>query len=147
MLKINEKNGNLEYLDVTDAYKDIANKYHKGTQIDILGRKYLLLENEELPEGVDGLCDTYGRLIKIAPLDKMKTPLAPHQETKRKNSVLCHEIIHAFLFESGLDSYCNDEVLVDWLALKLPQLVEVCAKNGCVQLNIENAYGYKRGWF
>lgn len=139
MLEINKDTGDLKYQDVTDAYKELGNKYYRGEQIDILGKKYLILKNEELPEDVDGVCDKYGRIIKIAPVEKMKNPLTPHQEHKRKKAVLRHEIIHAFLFESGLESYCDDEVLVDWLTLKLPEIVETCAKEDCLQLFIENS--------
>ena len=139
MLEINKDTGDLEYQDVTDAYKELGNKYYRGEQIDILGKKYLILKNEELPEDVDGVCDKYGRIIKIAPPEKMKNPLAPGQEHKRKKAVLRHEIIHAFLFESGLESYCDDELLVDWLALRLPEIVEACAKSDCLQLYIENS--------
>lgn len=138
MLEINKDTGDLKYQDVTDAYKELGNKYYRGEQIDILGKKYLILKNEELPENVDGVCDKYGRIIKIAPAEKMKNPLAPGQEHKRKKAVLRHEIIHAFLFESGLESYCDDEVLVDWLTLKLPEIVETCAKEDCLQLHIKN---------
>lgn len=43
-----------------------------------------------------------------------------------QKSVLRHEIIHAFLYESGLDS-CSDwatnEEIVDWIAIQFPKLL------------------------
>ena len=46
---------------------------------------------------------------------------------------LRHEIIHAFLFESGLagESHCStswagNEEMIDWIALQLPKIIKVC---------------------
>ena len=40
--------------------------------------------------------------------------------------VLCHELVHAFLFESGLggESWANNEELVDWIAFQFPKMLE-----------------------
>ena len=49
-----------------------------------------------------------------------------------KKSVLRHEIVHAFLFESGLDmqsgeceSWANNETMVDWFAIQYPKIQKV----------------------
>lgn len=41
--------------------------------------------------------------------------------------VLRHEVIHAFLYESGLnDSYCwDEESTVDWFAIQSPKIFKV----------------------
>lgn len=41
--------------------------------------------------------------------------------------VLRHEVIHAFLYESGLnDSYCwDEESTVDWFAIQAPKIFKV----------------------
>ena len=41
-----------------------------------------------------------------------------------KNNLLRHEIIHAFLIESGLNDACDwhCEEMVDWLAMQFPKL-------------------------
>ena len=39
-----------------------------------------------------------------------------YEKMTRFKETMRHEIIHAFLHESGLENYCDDEVLVDWLA-------------------------------
>lgn len=40
--------------------------------------------------------------------------------------VLRHEIIHALFYESGHElNYCNDETLVDLLAIQLPKIKEL----------------------
>ena len=49
-----------------------------------------------------------------------------------KNKVLRHEILHAFLYESGLRenskgclAWAENEEMVDWFAIQIPKLVEV----------------------
>lgn len=49
-----------------------------------------------------------------------------------------HEIIHAFLFESGLSEnfthpeYGHDETYVDWIASQFPKMCEVFKEVGCL---------------
>lgn len=44
---------------------------------------------------------------------------------------LRHEVIHAFMFESGLDSetehvkFPEDEIFVDWVAIQYPKIKKV----------------------
>lgn len=38
---------------------------------------------------------------------------------------LRHEVIHSMFHESGLKSYCQDEVLVDWIALQFGKLSKI----------------------
>lgn len=48
------------------------------------------------------------------------------------NKVLRHEIIHAFLYESGLSTCCewaNNETIIDWIAIQSPKienLINLC---------------------
>ena len=48
-----------------------------------------------------------------------------------KNRIVRHEIIHAFLFESGLGfnyehkPFGHDETMVDWLAIQWPKIKHV----------------------
>ena len=46
--------------------------------------------------------------------------------------VLRHELIHAFLFESGLDQNSNlceswaiNEEMVDWMAIQMPKIMNI----------------------
>ena len=46
-----------------------------------------------------------------------------------------HEIIHAFLYESGLSfnsDWAVNEELVDWIAIQFPKIAEVYEKLGCM---------------
>ena len=46
--------------------------------------------------------------------------------------ILRHEIMHAFMYESGLDTetaFARDEILIDFLAIQLPKIVGVLDKH------------------
>ena len=48
--------------------------------------------------------------------------------SKHINKVKRHEIIHAFLYESGLDcntDWATNEEIVDWIAIQYPKLKEI----------------------
>jgi hypothetical protein len=49
-----------------------------------------------------------------------------------KAKVLRHEITHAFLHESGMQDYCDDEVLVDWLGIMIPKIVSAMKEAKCL---------------
>ena len=106
--------------------------------IEILGTKYKLEyrnleDNKELDE-MDGYTDNYKKIIVIGNLeqrDYFKNELKGKINIV-KNKVLRHEIIHAFLFESGLDtnsnrsdSWADNEEMVDWLAIQSPKIFKV----------------------
>lgn len=44
--------------------------------------------------------------------------------------VLRHELLHAFMYESGMDvgTLFHNEETVDWIAMQLPKIVDVCYK-------------------
>ena len=49
-----------------------------------------------------------------------------------QNKVLRHEILHAFLYESGLynntktdDDWARDETIIDWFAIQSPKIFKV----------------------
>ena len=51
---------------------------------------------------------------------------------KYQNKVLRHEIIHAFMYESGLDcnsrgveSWADNEEMVDWFAIQAPKILKI----------------------
>jgi hypothetical protein len=56
-----------------------------------------------------------------------------------KKEVLRHEIIHAFLYESGLDAcsgsaenWASNEEMVDWFAIQSPKMFQVFQEQGLV---------------
>jgi len=64
---------------------------------------------------------------------------------KRYREVLRHEITHAFFSESGLDGYCIDETLVDWIAKQFPKLCKIFAECDCFDIDGEKAAIFKCG--
>ena len=106
-------------------------------KVDILGTKYEILQlnadkDPELRE-CDGYCDkTIKRIVITTP--SADCNLGDFEVYRRK--ILRHEIIHAFLFESGLHenfthSMGHDETYVDWIAVQYPKLKAAFIKAGC----------------
>lgn len=85
-------------------------------QIDILGTEYTFLTKTKYEdvslEIMDGYCKPYEKLIIVE----------KNEDVEFRNRVTRHEIIHAYLFESGLQELTNNEILVDWLAIQFPKL-------------------------
>ena len=93
----------------------------KVKKLNILGEEYSVLtyDNENFPkQGYDGLCNTL----------KKEICLREKNDSRIQKEVLRHEIIHAFLHESGLTEYENDELLVEWIAMQFPKLKTVIEK-------------------
>ncbi|WP_342756748.1 hypothetical protein [Kineothrix sedimenti] len=112
------------------------------TTVNILGTKYEISEEDfDQPElkgkNRSGYCFFSAKKIVIEDLntdDDWKVEPIEIQRYQRGN-ILRHEIIHAFLFESGLiqnSAECNawavNEEMVDWLALQSPKIYRVFAE-------------------
>ena len=73
---------------------------------------------------MDGYCDETTKTIvvdEMKPDDHSKLNLKEYQ-----NKVTRHELIHAFLFESGLaesSPWARNEEMVDWIASQFPKSV------------------------
>lgn len=85
----------------------------------------------------DGYCDKTMNLIVVKTNDENDT-LGNWEEYMRK--VLRHELIHAFLFESGLHEEFmhpgrgHDEAYVDWFAV---QMLKIKTAYDCVLAQLE----------
>lgn len=98
-------------------------------KVSILGTEYTIerkkVSDDILLEEKDGYCDNttksivtcilkpeFGSSVDVGPVEKR---------------LLRHEIIHGFLYESGLDAnstWGTDETLVDWIALQFPKMLK-----------------------
>lgn len=105
--------------------------------INILGTEYTIEEKtraeDDTLEACDGYCDKTTKEIVIAKPDK-GSDLKDFDVYRRK--VMRHEIVHAFLFESGLHENWekeagHDETMVDWIAVQFPKMQAVFIKAGC----------------
>lgn len=104
----------------------------KNTQINVLGTFYKIeyrnSNNDISLKDVDGYCDYTSRLIVIKANNNNE--LGDFERSQKK--ALRHEIIHAFLAESGLQSnfqHCNefghDETMIDWFAIQFPKILKI----------------------
>lgn len=101
--------------------------------IDVLGTKYtveILKRDEDAflrDNEIDGYCDKTTKRIVVRAEDETNE-LGNYDDYKRV--CLRHEIVHAFLFESGLqqnfkhDQWGHDETMVDWVAMQFPKLLK-----------------------
>ena len=100
--------------------------------VNVLGTKYTIKESNELADtnlkNNDGYCD---HSIKTIVIDTFRVSPGSLEDLETyKKQVIRHELIHAFLFESGLDgcSWAKDEEIVDWIACQFPKLQHAFAQ-------------------
>ena len=101
-------------------------------KINILGTYYTIEElsrtEDKILNTCDGYCDKTSKRIVIVTRPE-DCELDNFEEYRKK--ILRHEIIHAFLFGSGLqenfkhDTWGHDEIMVDWIAIQFPKLLDV----------------------
>jgi len=96
--------------------------------IDVLGVPYAIINGDRSKdpclEKSDGYCD---HTIKTCVIDTLiHTDNSVADLDLYRKQVVRHELIHAFLFESGLgcESWgCNEEI-VDWIAFQFPKMLQ-----------------------
>lgn len=100
-------------------------------KVNILGTEYTVETRDSKSDQIlidkDGYTDFSLKLIVIEDISKENGYQWGDLEAFRQK-VLRHELVHAFMYESGLD--CNsewgrDETLIDWIAIQLPKISEV----------------------
>lgn len=97
---------------------------------NVLGTEYeIKIANSETDpylRDMDGYCDETTHTIvvdEMIPDERSKKNLQDYQ-----NKVIRHELIHAFLFESGLavnSNWANNEEMVDFFAIQFPKIKKV----------------------
>lgn len=105
-----------------------------GKDIQILFRKE---DTDAKLKNCVGYFDSSKGWIVIKILEPDATSLGDLDKYQRE--VLRHEIIHAFLYESGLDAcsnsaenWANNEEMVDWFAIQYPKIFKVFREQGLV---------------
>lgn len=119
--------------------KKTSNLFKRNdTFVDILGSEWTIQFRDEDPafEKAQGYAEPNEKIIIIENV-KPTNPNEPLELTEYAQSidqkrVLRHEILHAFLMESGLDANANavenwatNEEMVDWFAIQSPKIFKV----------------------
>jgi hypothetical protein len=105
-------------------------------KINVLGTEYKLYisteEKEPRLKNSWGVTDVYAKEIIISNDCDRGTEYDCKNLKLFKNKVIRHEIIHAFLYESGMkenssatQSWVENEEMVDWFAIQLPKIYKV----------------------
>lgn len=110
-----------------------------NTKVNILGIEYevkFLSEKEDKRlEEFDGYIDVYSKLIIV---ENSRTGNI-YDIAKHRNKVLRHEIVHAFLYESGLSEnssspccWAENEEMVDWIAIQGEKIYKAWESVGAI---------------
>jgi hypothetical protein len=117
-------------------------------KVNILGTEYEILrcnydEDEKFKDrGIDGYCNMVMKRIVICNIVTYpgyeNESQACHKEIEKQT--LRHELVHAFLAESGLrDSsgsiptgWATNEEMVDWIALQFPKMLKAFQEADCL---------------
>ena len=109
------------------------------TKIDVLGTTYTISvvhkNKDKFLVTADGYCDKTSKKIVVRAKDE-SCELDDYEVYKK--TCLRHEIIHAFLYESGLhqnfhhDEWGHEETMVDWIATQFPKLHKAFKAAGCL---------------
>lgn len=105
-------------------------------KINILGTEYkIIIKSEEEEPRLKrswGFTDVYTKEIYIASDCTKETEESCRNLIDFKKKVIRHEIIHAFLYESGMkensngtQSWVENEEMVDWFAIQIPKIVKI----------------------
>jgi len=114
--------------------------------LNILGTDYTMEiknykdDSEFEKAGIDGYCDSVTKEIVVC---NMSTFPGLENETKERNKLMenytmRHEIMHAFLNESGLQEssytckrgWAKNEEMIDWFAIQSPKIFKVYQELG-----------------
>lgn len=90
---------------------------------------------EEYPKlkNCDGYTDFSIKRIVVADFEKDESSVEDLEWYKKK--VLRHELVHAFIHESGLAENCSwarDEVLTDWVTMQFEKMLGVFIELNCI---------------
>lgn len=105
----------------------------ESKKINILGAAYTLTitskNQDDRLKDAEGICDeTVKELLVENYADSEGDPTCKKNLAVQIRKNLRHEIIHAFLFESGLaenSNWAQNEEMVDFFAIQFPKLLEV----------------------
>lgn len=100
--------------------------------VNVLGTVYSVTVSNDSKEprlnDCDGFCDETTKEIYADDYQSYSDDLSAKRNLKlQTKKVIRHEIVHAFLFESGLAEnslWAKNEELVDWIAMQGPKIIK-----------------------
>ncbi len=107
-------------------------------KIKVLGTEYEIVKDaseKEYPQlkKCDGFTDFSAKKIVVAEFEKDENSVDDLEWYKKK--VLRHELVHAFIHESGLAENCEwarNEELTDWIAIQFEKILGVFIELQCI---------------
>lgn len=136
-------------VDIADVAVTGSKQPHRKekTTVNILGTTYkiIVIEQEDYRsnENTDGWCDSIAKEILI--YNYVQSTESVKDLVAYQKRVLRHEIIHAFLYESGLhsnsckaDCWAKNEEMIDWLSIQEPKIHKAFKEADCAE---ESDYG------
>lgn len=109
----------------------MVTRFELDTKVDILGSEWRICVTTEKEEprlaSCDGFTDKTSRFIAVDDVPAESTLDQPIEFIRK---VIRHEIIHAFMFESGLaenwkhDDFGQEELTIDWFAIQFHKIQE-----------------------
>lgn len=106
-------------------------------KVNVLGTEYGIRYVRSL-DGRGGETDFYTKEIRISEQEDVPAEFKTDNLKEMQKHVLRHELIHAFLFESGMDQSSNgheawavNEEMIDWMAIQMPKIM--AAYNGIIK--------------
>lgn len=114
-------------------------------KINVLGTEYKIeIRDANTPdfENKCGWCDWQQKLIVVGnPKSRNEWKDEPEESIQYNiKETTRHEIIHAFLYESGLhvnsgtisEQWALNEEMIDWIAIQVPKMVKAFKEAGCL---------------
>lgn len=114
-------------------------------KVKILGTTYTVsivpFDKDKALEHRFGYTAVKDRKIVVGDLDTLDSWKNENRVAKDRqmHETIRHEVIHAFLHESGLwncsyktGAWAMEEEIVDWIAMQMPKIVAVCKELGCI---------------
>ena len=114
-------------------------------RVSVLGVQYSLeyRTKAQAPDldDCDGYCDTSVKrcVVRKYTAAERREPGTKKDLDAYMRKCMRHELVHAFLYESGLsinsltgDGWASNEEMVDWMAIQGPKLYDAWKRAGCL---------------
>lgn len=96
--------------------------------VNVLGTEYKIIYEDFKDDDTDGSCDYTSHVIKIR--SDNTNEIGDFRDLQKQ--ALRHELIHAFMAESGLranwehaQQFGHEETTVDWFAIQAPKIYKL----------------------